>query len=42
MARGCLSKVTAVINRLLPSQASSRFETAGLSWEALKSEAWKP
>jgi hypothetical protein len=28
MARGCGSKVTAVINRALPGQASSRIETA--------------
>jgi hypothetical protein len=41
MARRWLSKVTAVINRLLPSQASSRFGTAGLLTEAFKSASWK-
>jgi hypothetical protein len=41
MARRWLSKVTAVINRLLPSQASSRFGTAGLITEAFKSASWK-
>jgi hypothetical protein len=41
MARRWLSKVTAVINRLLPSQAASRFGTAGLLTEAFKSASWK-